>query len=216
MIQIGEEFEAATGNTVQFTFGPIAALQGKMAAGEMPDVLIAVASAMSKAEEQGLIAKNSSVEVGRTGIGLAVKEEAPLPDISTPESFRDALLQAKSLAFSDPQTGAASGVAFAKILAQIGIADLVRDKTVLVGGGSVGELVAQGRVELGIQQITELLPVKGITLLGSVPAELQNITVYLAAVIPQTGEPQIASRFVSFVNSPKVAQRFTEAGFGRY
>ena len=215
MVRLGEDFHAAIGDRVVFTFGTIGALQEKMTAGEMPDVLIAMSSAMSKAEEQGLIAKDSRVEVGRTSIGVAVKEGMPTPDISTPQAFRDTLLKAKSLASTDPYTGAASGVAFAKTLAQMGIADPVKDKTVLVAGGSVGELVAQGRVELGIQQMTELLPVKGITLLGSLPSELQSVTVYQAAVVLRTTKPEIASKFVSFVTSRQVAQRFADAGFGR-
>jgi molybdate transport system substrate-binding protein len=216
MIRLGKEFEASTGNQVQFTFAPIGPLQDKMATGDMPDVIIATSSALAKAEEQDLIARNGSVEVGRTGIGMAVRAGTPLPDIATPETFRDTLLNAKSLAYSDPRTGAASGVAFAKILARMGIDELVKDKTVLVAGGSVGELVAQGRVELGVQQVTELLPVKGISLLGTLPPELQSVTVYQAAVLRRSEKPQIASSFVAFVTGPKVARTFAEAGFGRY
>jgi molybdate transport system substrate-binding protein len=216
MTRLGKEFAAATGDQVQFTFATVGALQEKMAAGDLPDVFIAVAPAIAKAEKQDLIARNAGVEVGRTGIGVAVKEGTPLPDISTPQTFHDALVNAKSLAYSDPRTGAASGVAFAAILARMEIDALVKDKAVLVAGGSVGELVAQGRVELGVQQVTELLPVKGISLLGSLPPELQRVTVYQAAVLRRSEKPQIASSFVAFVTSPKVAHTFAEAGFVRY
>jgi molybdate transport system substrate-binding protein len=214
--RLGDGFRAEAGEEVRFTFGTIGALQDKMAAGDMPDVLVAMSAAMSKAEEQGLIAKNSSVEVGRTGLAVVVKAGAPSPDIATPQAFKDALLKAKSLAYTDPKTGAASGVAVAKILDDLGIARQVKDKAVLVSGGPVGEVVAQGRVEIGIQQVTELLPVKGITLLPSFPSELQRVTVYQAAVVLRTAKPQVAARFVSFVTGSKVKQAFTEAGFGRY
>lgn len=214
--RLGEAFHAETGDEVHFTFGTIGALQSKMSAGELPDVLIAMTAAMSRAEEQGLIEKDASAEVGRTGLGLAVKEGAPLPDVSTPLSFRDTLLKAKSLAYTDPQTGAASGVAFAKMLDEMGMADQMKDKAVLVSGGPVGEVVAQGRAELGIQQVTELLPVKGITLLGSLPSELQRVTVYQAAVVLRSENPRLAAAFLKFVTSSKVKPAFTEAGFGRY
>jgi molybdate transport system substrate-binding protein len=216
MARLGEAFHAETGDEVHFTFGTIGALQNKMSTGDLPDVLIAMAAAMSPAEEQGLIEKNASAEVGRTGLGLAVKEGAPQPDVSTPQSFRETLLKARSLAYTDPQTGAASGVAFAKMLDEMGLADQVKDKVVLVSGGPVGEVVAQGRAELGVQQVTELLPVKGIALLGSLPPEHQRVTVYRAAVVLASGKPKLAAAFLNFVTSSKVKPAFADAGFGRY
>lgn len=216
LVKLGADFQAATGNHVQFTFGTVGALDERMRAGDMPDVLVAISPAIVKAEKQGTIVAGSGVDVGRTGMGVAVKEGADVPDLSTAQSFRDALLKAKSLAYSDPNTGAASGVAFSKVLTQMGIAGQVKDKTILVGGGSVGELVAQGQVELGIQQITELLPVKGIVLAGPLPSELQTVTVYQAAILRQTPKPQLATSFIHFVTGPEEARRFADAGFGRY
>jgi molybdate transport system substrate-binding protein len=215
MMKLGDDFQSATGERVQFTFGAIGKLQEKMEAGELPDVLIATSQAIDKAEQQGTIVPGSSMEVGRTGVGVAVREGAPAPDISTPNALRQALLNAKSLAYSDPKTGAASGVATAKVLAHLGIADQVRDKSVFSTKGPVGELVAQGQVELGIQQITELLPVKGITLVGPLPPELQTVTVYRAAVLTGTAKPEISANFIRFITSPKVAPMFLAAGFGR-
>jgi molybdate transport system substrate-binding protein len=216
MGKLGADFQAATGNQVQFTFGTIGALEEKMRAGDMPDVLVAISPAITKAEQQGTIPAGSAIEVGRTGMGVAAKQGSAVPEIATLQSFRNALLKAKSLAFSDPKTGAASGVAFAKALAQMGIADQIKDKTLLVAGGSVGELVAQGKVELGIQQITELLPVKGIVLVGPLPPEVQSVTVYQAAILRQTAKPDLAASFVHFISSSEVARRFADAGFGRY
>ena len=216
LLKLGADFETATGTHVQFTFGTIGALEEKMRAGDTPDVLVAISPAIEKAGRQGTIVAGSGIEVGRTGMGVAVRAGAPAPDISTLQAFRRTVLNAASLAYSDPRTGAASGVAFAKVLDEMGIASQVKDKTVLVSGGSVGELVAQGRVELGIQQITELLPVKGIVLVGPLPPEVQSVTVYQAAILRQTAKPQFAASFVHFITSPEVAKKFTEAGFGRY
>jgi molybdate transport system substrate-binding protein len=216
MTRLGEAFHAETEAEVQFTFGTIGALQNRMSAGDLPDALVAMTAAMSRAEEQGLIERNASVEVGRTGLGLAVKAGAPLPDVSTSSGLRDTLLKARSLAYTDPRTGAASGVAFAAMLHDMGIADAVKDKAVLVSGGPVGEVVAQGRAELGVQQVTELLPVKGIALLGSLPSEHQRVTVYRAAVVLRSTKPKLAAAFLKFVTSSRVKPAFTDAGFGRY
>lgn len=214
--RLSEEFCAETGHQVRFTFGTIGALQEKMEAGDTPDVLVAMSPAMAKAAEQYLIANDTSVEVGRTGLAAVVKEGAQPPDISSPPLFRGALLKARSLAYTDPQTGAASGVAVAKILDRLEIAQQVREKTILVGGGPVGQVVAEGRAELGIQQVTELLPVKGITFLPSFPSDLQQVTVYRAAVLRLSENAQSAAKFVNFLIGPKMKQRFAEAGFGRY
>jgi|EndMetStandDraft_8_1072994.scaffolds.fasta_scaffold212522_2 molybdate transport system substrate-binding protein len=216
MGRLGEAFHAEAGDDVHFTFGTIGALQGKMSAGDLPDMLIAMAAAISRAEQQGLIGQDASVEVGRTGLGLAVRERASAPDVSTPPALRDTLLNAKSLAYTDPRTGAASAIAFVEMLDDMGIADQVKDKTVLVSGGSVGEVVARGDAELGIQQVTELLPVTGITLLGPLPSELQRVTVYRAAVLLGSEKPKLAAAFLEFVTSPNTAAAFAAAGFGRY
>lgn len=214
--RLTEAFHAEAGEHVRFTFGTIGALQEKMRTDDMPDVLIAMSSAIADAEEQGLIAKGQGIEVGRTGLAAVVKEGMPAPDISTPQRFRDSLLNAKSLAYTDPKTGAASGVAVAEILEELGIADRIKNKAVLVGGGPVGEVVAQGRAEVGIQQMTELLPVKGVTFLSAFPPELQRVTVYQAAPLRRSKRAQTGANFVSFLISPDVKRRFAEAGFGRY
>lgn len=204
--KLGTDYQAATGTHVQITFGTIGQLQEKMKAGEMPDVLVAISPGIAKAEQQGTLVAGSIVEVGRTGMGVAVKAGSAVPDIATEQSFRNALLKAKSLSYSDPKTGAASGVAFTKALAQMGIADQVKDKTVLVAGGSVGELVAEGQVEMGVQQITELLPVKGIILVGPLPHEVQAVTVYQAAILRQSAKPKLDAEFIHFITSPAQAQ----------
>lgn len=146
MSKLGPEFQAASGDRVQFTFATIGALQEKMAAGELPDVLIATAPAIAEAEKQGALAPGSMAEVGRTGVGIAVKEGAAVPDVSTSQKLRRAVLEAKSLAYSNPKSGAASGVAFAHLLEKLGIAEQVKNKTTLTTG-SVGELIVQGKAE---------------------------------------------------------------------
>lgn len=214
--RLAEQFQVKTGTQVNFTFGTIGVLERRMADGELPDVLVAMSAAITKAEEQGLVARGSGVEVGRTGLGVVVKQGAHAPNISSADNFRTALLSCNSFAYTDPKTGAASGVAFAQILDKLGIGDRVAGKALLIGGGSVGEAVAEGKAELGIQQVTELLPVKGITLLPAFPAALQRITVYHAAPVRGAAPAERAAEFVSFVSGPEARSAFDAAGFGRY
>ncbi len=213
MLKIGPEFEKTSGDRVQFTFATIGALQQKLAAGEIPDVLIAISPAIATAEQQGKLMPGSAVEVGRTSIGIAVKEGAPVPDVSTAQKLRQAVLNARSLVYSDPKSGAASGVAFAQLLERLGVAEQVKDKTTLITS-SVGELVAQGKFELGAQQISELLPVKGI-IVQSLPAELQTVTIYRAAILAQSSKQQSSAKFIRFITSAEAVKVFSDAGFGK-
>src|SRR3989475_2431656 len=113
-------------------------------------------------------------------MGVGVREGAPRPDISTPEAFKQAVLAAKSLTYVDPAQGATSGIHFASVLQRLGIADAVKSKTTLVPGGYPAELVAEGKVELVAHQISEILPVKGVTFVDPLPRELQKVTTYSA------------------------------------
>lgn len=211
--QLTEAFRTGSGNDVRLVFGTIGALQDKMSAGEMPDVLLAMAAGIAKAAAQGVIDKDHAPEISRTGLGVAVKEGAPVPDISTTDKFRNALLGAKSFAYTDPRTGAASGVAVAQMLTDLHIADQVKEKALVLSGEPVGEAVAKGRAELGVQQVTELLPVKGITLIRSLPADLQRVTVYQAAITANTKNRKAAEDFIAFVTSAKAKPVFASAGF---
>lgn len=211
--KLADVFRAEHGQDVRVTYGTIGALEDKMSTGELPDVLLAMEAGIAKAKQQGRIEKDYTPEIGGTGLGVAVRDGAAQPDISTRDRFRNTLLSVKSFAYTDPRTGAASGIAVAEILRDLKIADEVKDKAVVLSGEPVGEAVARGRVELGIQQVTELLPVKGITLLPSFPTDLQRVTVYQAAIIAGTRNRQAAADFVGFVTSAKARPVFAAAGF---
>src|SRR2546428_7535811 len=145
-------------------------------------------------------------------MGVAVREGAPKPDISTPEALKQALLAAKSLVYVDPGQGATSGIHFAGVLERLGIADAVRAKTRLVPGGYPAELVARGEVELVAHQISEIVPVKGVTLVGRLPKDLQKITTYSAGLAARSAVPEAARAFIAFVARPAFKARFAGAG----
>jgi molybdate transport system substrate-binding protein len=209
--ELAEEFHRETGHVVSITAGTVGQLRDRIVGGERADVVIMSDTAIDQLIGRGLLAVGSRVDIARTGIGVAVREGAPPPDISTPEALRQTLLAAKSIAYIDPASGGTSGIHFASILDRLGITDAVKGKSLLRPGGFVAELVARGEAELCVHQISEILPVKGVTLVGPLPRELQKITVYSAALpARETTEP--ARTFVEFLARPEFKSRLAAAG----
>jgi molybdate transport system substrate-binding protein len=211
--EIAERFHAEDGTVVATTFGTVGAIEDKLRQGTPADVLILSAPALEAQERAGKIVPGSRAELGRVGIGVAVREGVPRPDIATAESFKRALLAARSLVYADPAKGASSGIYFAELLGRLGIADAVKEKTTLLPGGYVVELVAKGGAEIGVHQISEILPVKGVTLVGPLPPELQKYTVYAAGVTTDAAAPDRATALIKRLTGPAGRATFTRAGF---
>jgi molybdate transport system substrate-binding protein len=145
-------------------------------------------------------------------MGVGVRDGAPQPDISSVDAFKRALLEAKSIVYVDPASGATSGVHFASVLQKLGIADAVKPKTKLVPGGYPAELVAKGEIDLVVHQISEIVPVKGVTLVGPLPKELQKITVYSAGLAAKSTNAELARGFMTFLTRPTFKPKLAEAG----
>ena len=214
MAKLADDFSAQFGSNVKFTVGTVGQLQDRIAAGETADVVFVTAEALEELVKQGKVVAGTPVEVGKVGVGVAVREGAPLPDISTAAAFRQTLLDAKSLVYADPAKGASSGIYFATVLDKLGIADAVKDKSTLLPGGFVVELVAEGKAEIGVHQITEIVPVHGVTLVGPLPPELQKVTTYSGGVMSAAVNRDGAAAFLRFVTSPEAAPSFKALGFG--
>jgi molybdate transport system substrate-binding protein len=211
--ELGAEFTRETGHTLALTSGTVGQLRDKILAGEAADVVVMSDTAIDQLIGQGHLARGSRVDIARTGIGVAVREGATKPDIATPEAFKQTLLAAKSITYVDPASGGTSGIYFASVLQRLGIADAVKSKTVLrTGGGYVAELVARGEAELAVHQISEILPVKGATLVGPLPRELQKVTVYSAALAARGTSTEPAKAFVEFMARPAFKARLAAAG----
>jgi molybdate transport system substrate-binding protein len=150
--------------------------------------------------------------VARTGIGVAVHEKAPLPDISTPEALKKTLLAAKSVVYINPETGT-SGKYVVEMFRKLGILEQMKGKTTLVDSGYAVAPVGRGEVEVGIHQISEILPVKGARLVGPLPPELQRYTVYAAAPVPGSANAQAVSDFIRHLTSPEARGRLAAAGY---
>lgn len=203
MGELVPEFERATGHQVEASYDPAQIILRRIAGGETPDLIICGASALEEMAKQGKIVAGTSRPVARCGVGLAVRTGAPKPDISSVEAFKRALLNAKSVAYT--QEGA-SGIHFAGLIERLGIAEQMRTRSVRQPGGLVGELVAAGKAELAVQQIPELMAVPGVELVGPLPQEVQATTVSTATVFAGSPQPAAARAFLEFLFTPASAR----------
>jgi molybdate transport system substrate-binding protein len=205
-------FEARSGHKVAIAFAPAGEIAKRVAAGEIYELLILPDENIDAYEKQGKVVPGSRAPLGKVGIGVAVNERASAPDISTPEAFKQALLAAKSIVYIDPARGT-SGKHFAGVLQQLGIAGEVNAKATLGSGGYVVAPVGKGEIELGVHQITEILPVPGVKLVGPLPPALQKWTIYTAVAMPGAKSPDAARALVAFLRSPEASAIFAPKGF---
>ena len=211
IVNVGDAFEKETGHKLAASFGTVGVTRQKLAA-EPADVVIMTDVAIDEAIRQGSVVAGTRNDIARAGVGVGVKEGAPRPDISTPEAFKQTLLAAKSLVYVDPAQGATSGIHFAGVLQRLGIADAVKSKTILWPGGYAAEAVAKGDAEIVVHQISEIMPVKGVTLVGPLPKDLQKITIYSAGVATKSTATDAAKTFITYLTRPASKAKFATAG----
>ncbi len=210
--KLAEGYRHMTGNRVSFTAGTVGQIGARLKNHEPADVIVVSKPAMEQLEKAGDIRPQGSAVLGRIGIGVGVKEGSSVPDISSPEKFKAVMLGAKSITYMDPAAGASSGIATAKILKNLGIADEMAKKTKLTETGYSADRVASGEIEMAIQNISEILPVKGVSLAGPLPAPLQVYTVYSAGVASNSVNPKEAMDFIRFLISAESARVWRDAG----
>jgi molybdate transport system substrate-binding protein len=196
------DFEKQSGHKVTIDNDTAGGLAKRIDGGEAFDVAIITPAVVDDLASKGKIVAGSRIDLAKVGIGVAVKEGAAVPDIGTVDAFKRALLAAKSVAYIDPKSGGSSGIYFDKLLDRLGIADQVRAKAKLKAGGYVAELVANGEAEIAIHQISEIVPVKGVTLVGPLPAEIQNTTVYAGGIGSAAKGGAAAKALVDFLAGP--------------
>jgi len=176
--------------------------------GAQVDLVVVTEETLPRLERQNLL-KRGAKPIARVGIGVAVNERAPTPDISTVDAFRRTLLAAKSVVYIDPKVGT-SGKHVAEVLERLGIANEVNAKARLAQGGYIVEPVGRGEIELGLHQISEILPVKGVKLAGPLPPELQKYTTYVAAPLAQS---RLVLDFIDHLSGPQARARLAQAGY---
>jgi molybdate transport system substrate-binding protein len=211
---VADDFRAGGGPGIQFVLGTAGALSLRAAAGERADVVIGTTQGLESLERSGSLVKGTRAELGRVGVGVAVKAGAPKPDISTPEALRRTLLKAASLGYADPARGGTGGTHFAGVLERLGIAEALRAKTRLYPQGVQAlEAVARGEIELAVTPTSEIVVRDGLSLVGPLPGDLQSRLSYSAAVLAVSSSPDPAKAFVARLVSSGGRQRFAAAGF---
>jgi molybdate transport system substrate-binding protein len=168
---------------------------------------------MEDLQKQDKLLANSVVNVAGTPVSVAARAGAPKPDISTVAAFKQTLLDARSIVYTDPAKGGASGVYFARVLDRLGIAEQLKGKTILVPGAQAAEVVARGEAELGIAQGSEIVPVAGAQLVGPLPGELASTTMFAAGIGAASKTPDAAKTLIKFLTGPDAAPRLKTKGF---
>lgn len=204
---LAPRFEQATGDHLTIAWGPSMGdtadtIPSRLARGEKADVLIMVGSALEKLEHDGRVVPGSRVTLANSVVALAVKAGAPVPDIATTDGLKQALLAAGSVAYSD----SASGVYVQnELFPKLGIAEQMAGKARMIPAIPVGQVVARGEAEIGFQQLAELKPVPGITVVGPIPQEVQQVTPYAAGIAAASHDPGEAGRLIAYIASAEAA-----------
>jgi molybdate transport system substrate-binding protein len=208
-------FEAASGHRLVVDNDTAGGLVKRIEAGEAFDMAIITPAAIDGLIGKGKIVAGSRAAVAKVGVGIAVKEGAPKPDLSSVEAFKRALLAARTVAYIDPASGGSSGIYVAGLLNKLGIADDIKPKERLQAGGYVAEKVAKGEAEIAIHQISEILPVKGVTLAGPLPKEIQHYTVYAAGLSAAARDPGAAQAWIDYLKGPAASAAIEGRGMSK-
>jgi molybdate transport system substrate-binding protein len=207
------EFQRKTGHTIATVYGASMgnapdAIPNRLQSGEPADVVILASSAFEELVKKNKVIPGTRVDLARSGIAMAVRAGAQKPDISTLEALKRTLLAAKSVAYSDSVSGVYVST---ELFPRLGIADTIRSKCMKVDG-MVGPVIARGDAEIGFQQLSELLPIAGIDIVGPIPPEAQKITTFSGGVAANSKEPEIAKQFLQFLASPEAAAAIKKSG----
>ncbi len=213
-LELVPEYERTSHHKMVSEFGPsmgttVNAIPMRLARGEAIDVIIMAAPALDDLIKQGKVLAGSRVDLVLSRIAVAVKSGSPKPDISSVAALKRTLLAAKSIGYSD----SASGVYLSTdLFPKLGIADQIKSKSRKIQATPVGNLVASGEIEIGFQQFSELLPVKGIEIVGPLPAAAQQVTIFAAGIPTTSKHPDLARAFIQFLASPAAVSTIRKTG----
>jgi molybdate transport system substrate-binding protein len=196
--ELAPKYEAG-GNHLTVVYGTIANLKKKIDAGETADVLILSHPVLEDLQSQGKVSKGSVVDLGTSYVAVGVRAGAPLPDISTPEKLKAALLATSSISYADPAKGGASGVHMAKVIDRLGLTDQMKSKTKLVPGAESGELVARGEAEMAVAQASEIAAVPGTRVVGPLPGEFNSQITFSVGIGSSSTNPASAKALIELL-----------------
>ncbi len=209
MTAVAARFEAETGTSIETDFAPTVALLQRLRADEVADVAILTAQGIDDMIVAGIIRPGTRTDVALSVVGIAVKAGAPRPDISSVDAFRTTLLAARSVCYS--KIGA-SGIFFAGLIDRLGIAAAINARAVIAASGFTAERVASGECDLAVQQISELMVVPGIEVVGPLPAEIQTTATFSGGILTRSTRPEQATSLLKFLASPGIAPILRRTG----
>jgi len=210
-------FEAASPYRLDIDWRPTTAIMKSIAEGQRADVVIAIDGSMDKLCADRIVRSETRVCLADSVLGVGVREGAPKPDVSTPEALKRALVAAKSVGRASPAGGSITGGHIMRMFEKLGIADQIAPKTKLSMGGPnsrVSVLVSSGEAEIGLQQASELLDNPDVEMIGMLPPELQQITIYSAAITANAKQPEAATAMIDALTTPAAKSIFKAKGSG--
>ena len=203
LLEVAPGFQQDSKQNVSLDNDTAGALLKRIQAGAAFDVVVLTPAGIDELAKAGKV--STGVDLARVGIGVMVKAGAPRLDISTVDALKRTLLAAKSVAYIDPASGGSSGIYLARLWERLGIADALKPKAKLKQGGSVADLIVSGDAEIGFQQASEIIASPGVTLIGQLPEEIQNYTVYSGAIGTAAHSPSAAAAFIAWLRRPAMA-----------
>jgi len=209
LIRLAEQFEAATGIRIAADFAPTVGLLPRLRGGEAADLVILTREGLDELAQEGRLVADSRTDLARSYVGLAVLAGASHPEIATTAALRATLLAARSVAYS--RIGA-SGIFFAQLIQELGIASQINARAKIVPAGFTAERLISGEADLAVQQISELKQVKGIEVVGPIPLELQTPALFSAGIMADARHRNEAERLLRFLASTEVAPVLRETG----
>ncbi|MFM9850712.1 MAG: molybdate ABC transporter substrate-binding protein [Hyphomicrobiaceae bacterium] len=203
------QFEAETPFQLDIDWRPTTAIMRSIEEGQRADVIIAINASMDQLVQSGIVRADTRVCLADSVLGVGVRKGAPRPDVSTVDAFKQAMLNARAVAYSK---AGASGIYFSKLIDRLGISEAVNARAVVIPMGFTAEKVSSGEADLAIQQISELMSVDGIDIAGPFPAELQTVSTFDAAIFAGTKSPEGAAAFLAALTSPAAAKAYADGG----
>lgn len=207
------DFEKSSGHKVTITYGTAGAVVNRVQKGEAADIVISAAPLIDQLQAQGKVVAGSRVIIAKVGVGAFVRKGAVKPDISSADAFKRSMLAARSIAYPDPARGGASGIYVASLLERLGIAAEMKPKTKLSTLGTLYASVASGEVEIGFNQVSEILAQPTVELAGPLPSAIQNYTQFVPGIVTGSSQTDAARALVAFLSSPAAKTVLKAKGF---
>jgi molybdate transport system substrate-binding protein len=212
--EVTPQFERVSGHKVTIEYATVGAITERLLKGEAADATMVSAPQMEELQKQGKVAAGSRTDIARVGVGVFVKAGASKLDIGSVDAFKRALLNAKSVGYGDPAGGGVSGVHMAALVERLGIVGEIKPKTQLFPNSQAAlESLAKGSIEIGIGVTSDTVLISGVDLVGALPAEIQNFTLYAAGVVAGSKQADAAKAFINFFASSAAQTVLKAKGF---